>query len=147
MMKLFILTISTFIISSCSNDYPVSKIPSVVQNAVKAKFPGAINIDWEKNTNEYQAEFNLKGIEHTVYVDTSGNLLSFKHDIKVSELPAPIISAISTVYTGYKIDDTEKIEKDNVVYYQAELESKKNKDLQLIFSADGKLATQINYLK
>ena len=82
-----------------------------------------------------------------MYVDSTGKLVSYKHDIKTAEFPAAVSDAIATAYGGYKIDDPEKVEKDNVIYYQAELESKQKKDLQLIFSADGKIATQVNYLK
>ena len=70
-----------------------------------------------------------------------------KLDIKENELPAPVSTIISTKYIGYKIDDVERVEKDGITYYQVELKGKGKKDLELVFSADGKLATKMNYLK
>ena len=101
-------------LSSCRNDFPASKVPSIVQNAVKAKFPAAIDIEWEKNANVYEAEFDLNGIDHTVYVDSTGKLVSYKHDIKTAEFPAAVSDAIATAYGGYKIDDPEKVESSNI---------------------------------
>jgi hypothetical protein len=86
-------------------------------------------------------------VEYTAYVDSTGKLISYKHAIKAAEIPAAVIATINAEYTGYKIDEAEKVEKDNRIYYQAELERKQKKDLRLIFSADGKLATEINYLQ
>ena len=143
-MKLCILTLLIYITaSSCGGDYPASKVPSVVHNTIKHKFPGALDIDWEKNADSYEAEFDLNGIEYTAYVEPAGKLIFYKHDMKVSDFPAAIAATINAEYAGYKIDKSEKVEKDNIVYYQVKLESKQKKDLRLIFSADGR--PQINY--
>ena len=143
---LFII-LSAITISSCRDDYPASKVPSVVHNTVNATFPGAIDIDWAKNSNSYEAEFDLNGVEFTAFVEPNGKLLSFKYDIKFTEFPEAIVSVIKSQYKGYRIDDAEKVEKNDSTYYQAELEGKKKSDLHLVFFADGKLADQINYLK
>ena len=131
------------IFSSASGDYPASKVPSVVHNTIKAKFPGALDIDWEKNGDSYEAEFDSNGIEYTAYVAPEGKLISYKHDMKVADFPAAIAATINAEYAGYKIDEAEKVEKNNIIYYQVKLESKQKKDLRLIFSADGR--PQINY--
>ena len=147
MKRVLIILISAITFSACRDDYPASKVPSVVHNTVNTRFPGAIDIDWAKNTNDYEAEFDLKGIEYTVFVDPTGKLVSYKYDIKFTEFPEPILSVISTQYKDYKIDEAEKVEKNDSTYYQAELEGKKKKELRLVFFADGKMADQINYLK
>ena len=85
-MKLCILIIAIFVTaSSCSEDYPASKVPSVVHNTIKAKFPGALDIDWKKNADSYEAEFDLNGIEYTAFVEPAGKLISYKHEIKAAE--------------------------------------------------------------
>ena len=148
-MKWFalIVTASLFSLCSCSQDISADKVPSVVLNTVQTKFGTAGKIEWEKKKNLYEAEFKTDSIEHAVYIDPAGKLVMYKLDIKENELPAAVATIISTEYSGYKIDDTEKVEKDGIIYYQVELEGKGKKDLELVFSADGKLATQINYLK
>jgi hypothetical protein len=142
-----IITIASFWLSSCSQDIPAAKVPSVVQNTLQAKFSNAGKIEWEKKNNEYEAEFHLDSIEYTVLIDGSGKIVMYKQDIKENELPAVVAGAISQAYAGYKIDDAEKLEKDGVVYYQVELEAKSKKDMQLVFTTDGKIAEQITYMK
>jgi len=142
-----VATASLFSLYSCSQDIPASKVPSVVLNTVQAEFGNAIKIDWEKKNNLYEAEFKKDSTEYAAYIDSAGKLLMYKLDIKENELPAAVSAAIHTEYIGYEIDDAEKIEKDGITYYQVELEGKGKKDVELVFSTDGKLATQINYLK
>ena len=143
----FAITASLFSLYSCSQDIPASKVPSVVLNTVQTRFGNAAKINWEKKKSLYEAEFKMDSIKYAAYIDPEGKLLMHKQDIKEAELPATVSSAISTEYIGYKIDDAEKIEKDGITYYGVELEGKGKKDLELVFSADGKIATQINYLK
>jgi hypothetical protein len=82
-----------------------------------------------------------------VLIDVSGKIIMHKQDIKENELPAVVTGAISQAYAGYKVDDAEKLEKDGVAYYQVELEAKSKKDLQLVFTGDGKIAQQVTYMK
>ena len=141
------VTATMFSLYSYSQDIPGSKVPSVVLNTVQAKFGIANKIEWEKKNTLYEAEFKKDSIEYAVYIDPAGKLVMYKMDISENELPAAVSKIISTEYIGYKIDDTEKVEKDGTTYYQVELEGKGKQDLELVFSADGKLATQMNYLK
>lgn len=146
-MKFSICVLTAFItICSCGDELPAGKVPSIVQNSVTTKFPGAIDIDWKKNSTGYEAEFDLNNIEHTVHVDSAGNLILSKHAIKEEEIPAAIVTRVSADYNGYKIDDAEMLERDTMIYYQAELESKGKKDVKLVLFADGSLATQLKYV-
>ena len=142
-----VATASLFSLWSCSQDIPADKVPSVVLNTVQTKFGTASKIDWEKKNNLYEAEFKKDSIEYAVYIDSAGKLVMYKLDINENELPTAVSAIISTQYAGYKIDDAGKIEKDGFSYYQVELEGKGKKDLELVFSADGKFARLMNYLK
>ena len=149
-MKLFILPIALafFSFSSCSQDIAADKVPSVVQNTVHAKFINVGKIDWEKkNNNLYEAEFDMDSTEYNILIDTAGKIIMHKIGISTIELPAAVITAISDGYSGYKIEEAEKLEKDGVSYYQVELEAKGKKEQQLIFSPDGKIATGITDIK
>jgi len=148
-MKYFtlIVSVSLFSLWSCSQDIPADKVPSVVLNTVQAKFGNAAKIEWEKKNNLYEAEFKMDSIDYSVYIDPAGKLVMQKQDVKKNELPAALSTVIRTEYNDYKIDDVEKVVKDGVIYYQVELEGKGKKDLELVFTADGKPALQMNYLK
>ncbi len=144
---ILVVTASLFFLYSCSQDIPNSKVPSVVLNAVQAKFGNANKIEWERKDNLYEAEFKMDSVEYAVYIDPTGKLVLHKMDIKENELPATVSSIIRTEYIGYKIDDAKKIEKDGIAYYEVELEGKGKKDLKLNFSADGKLTPAMSYFK
>lgn len=147
-MKIIILiVVSLFSLYSCSQDIPASKVPSVVLNTVQTKFVNANKIDWEKKKAFYEAEFKMDSIEYAVYVDSAGKLIMYKIDIREDELPEAVATTIRIEYIGYKIDEVEKIEKDGITYYEIELDGKGKNDLELVFSADGKLVTDLNYLK
>ena len=142
-----VVTASLFSLCSCSQDIRADKVPSVVLNTLQAKFGNAVKIEWEKKNNLYEAEFKMDSTDFSVYIDPTGKLLMHKQDIKKNELPASLSTVISTEYNGYKIDEAEKVVKDGVIYYQVELEGKGKRDLELVFTADGKPAPPMNYLK
>ena len=142
-----IVSASLFSLCSCSQDIPAGKVPSVVLNTVQAKFGNAGKIEWEKKNNLYEAEFKMDSTDYSVYIDPASKLVMHKQNIKKDELPAALSTVIRTEYDGYRIDEVEKVVKDGVIFYQVELEGKGKKDLELVFTADGKPSLQMNYLK
>jgi uncharacterized membrane protein YkoI len=136
------------VVTGCGNHISESKLPSVVVNTVKAKYNTSEKIEWEKTTNGYEAEVKVGTQETTVLVNTSGNILMQKHEINKDDLPAAVTTAIITGYKEHEIDEVEVLEKDGVDYYQVELDSKgSNKDVELVFTIDGKQATGIAFWK
>lgn len=142
---LFITAVSVSLVS-CGQDIPASKVPSVVQNTLQSKFANAVDIEWEKKNNFYEAEFDIDKIDYKAHIDASGKLMICKMDMKVNELPAVVATAISNEHKGYEIDDADKLEKNGTTYYQVELDAKGKKDKQLVYTADGKLAQNITYM-
>lgn len=147
-MKSMILFMTAVAVSlvSCSQDIPADKVPSVVQNTIQWKFANAVDIEWEKKSNFYEAEFDIANIDYKAHIDAAGKLIVYKMDMNVTELPAAIATAISSEHPGYKIDDAEKLEKDGTTYYQVELDAKGKKDEMLVFTVDGKPAQNITYM-
>ncbi len=132
------------VFSGCGHGIAENKLPSVVVNAVKGKY-NASNIDWEKKNNGYEAEFLQGQSEVTVLVNNAGNLLMQKSDVDTTAIPATIIRAINTTYAGYTMEDIEKLEKDNIAYYQFELEKKGSKDIKVVYKQDGNPAAGVSY--
>ena len=122
--------------TACSQDIATKDVPSIIQNAVKAKYPSALTIDWEKEKDNYVADFKADSVEYEVLVDAKGNVLMVKQDIALTDLPANISNAISAEFKDFKIDDTERVEKNGTTYYQVELE-KRFSEKKLVFMADG----------
>ncbi|WP_205499664.1 hypothetical protein [Rufibacter psychrotolerans] len=124
----------------CSQRLASVQAPSLVQNAVQVKYPGVKTIDWEKQGDLYEAEFEVGMVEHTALLDATGHILMQKQDIGVAELPQPVALALQRDYQAYQKEDLEKVEKAGQVYYQVELENP-NGDLQKVFAADGSSAS------
>ncbi|WP_132055579.1 PepSY-like domain-containing protein [Pseudocnuella soli] len=125
-------------LTACSQDIAADKVPSVVTNAVQAKFAGATKIDWEKKDKMYEAEFTQDSVEYTVEVDATGKITRQKHDLTLAQLPAGIAQAITAEYKDYELDDMEQVEVAGTIFYQVELEAPRGKkDVQLVFDANG----------
>ena len=146
MKYLLLLTVffPVFSFVSCSQDIPANEVPSVVINALKAKFPEATGIDWEKKQDLYEAEFDFGKTEFSVLIDSNGKLILHKQDIKKRDLPTNITSVLNSNYKKFRIDDVEKLEKDGITYYQAELKGN-GKVARLVFSAEGREEKNIDY--
>jgi len=132
---------------ACSNDIPTKDVPSVILNTFKSQFPKALDIEWEKENNIYEVEFELENTDHTARYNTDGKLIIFKKDIHTSELPQAIKSVLSANFKDYVVDETELVKKGNATYYQLELESRGKRDKKLVFSEDGKENRSIKYWK
>ena len=145
--EILILIPLALLIASCKGqNIAKEKVPSLVSNTLKSKFPTSNDVDWVKHGNIYEAELDINdSTELSVRIDESGKVLMQKQDIAVSELSAKIIIAIQNQYPSYTVDDVEKIEKDGSIFYQVELKGKGKKELNLVFSTDGKEEENITY--
>ena len=134
------------LLASCSSrQIPSSKVPSVVLNMVKAKYPDVKEVEWIKIKNGYEAEIQLNdSTEFNMQMDGSGKLVMQKEDIAITALPPAIVAAVNT-RTGYTVDEAERMEKNGVTYYQLELEAKGKKDLELVMTEDGKEAQAVAF--
>lgn len=137
----------TSVVGACNRpEIQREKVPSVVLNALKASYPIANDVDWKKLGNLYEAELDLNdSIEISTRIDESGKIIMQKKDIPAAELQADVMTTIQNQYKNYVIDDIEKVEKNGMVYYQIELNSRGKRDLNLVFNPDGKQAPGIAY--
>ncbi len=140
-MKILVISAALFGLSfaSCSQDVETNKVPSVVVNALQAKYASATGVDWEKTKSGYEAELIWDSTEVTTLIDPSGKILAQKWDIGSNQLPPAVLAFVAQQYNSYKIDDAEKVEKEGAVYYQVELDKRWKKDVQLVFNAEGTL--------
>lgn len=147
-MKAIMLSILMFggVLTSCSQEDDVSPkdVPSVVLNTFNAQFAKAVDIEWEKHGENYEAEFDIDRTDHKALIEGSGSMLMFKHDIPASELPAEVQSTLDQDFADYKIEDPERLEKEGIVYYQIEMEKGEMEEYK-VFSADGTIDESLTY--
>jgi hypothetical protein len=71
-------------------------IPEKVKNQLGLNFPNAKNIDWEVKGNEYEAVFYLDEIEHIAQFTVKGDLIEYKKNLWLDELPVIVKNSGST---------------------------------------------------
>jgi len=112
-------------------------VPSVVQNALRLAYPAVTAVDWERNGNNYEAEFDSGGKEISVLLSGKGELLMQKEDVQPQHIPSPIHNLIASAYSGYVIEEAEKISRGSTVYYQLALDAGMKQEVELVLSTDG----------
>lgn len=135
------ISISSVLWGACSPELRESKVPSVVRNTVATRFAGAGAVEWEKEQQNYEAEFRIDTVDYTVLVNPDGTLLRFKHEIKPAQLPPAVQQTLQSQYAGYEVDGTEKIEQDGQTYYQVEVE-KGLKEMRLVVTPEGAITNE-----
>jgi hypothetical protein len=147
-----LITIAAFVTGisiTSAQELKEAQVPEAVKNAFKAKFPQITDPEWEKEGNDYEAEFRVKRvnmdngkavkgrIERSVLFNTSGELLQTEDEIRITELPAAVNDYIAKNLNGKKVKEAAKItEAGGKIMYEAEIEKE-----DYIFDADG------NFLK
>jgi Putative beta-lactamase-inhibitor-like, PepSY-like len=131
-VSIFLLC-SMIMIATQAQKVEASKVPAAVKESFQKNFAG-MTPTWEMEKGNYEAGFKNKGESMSAVFDANGNLLEKEVAIKVSELPAPILSYVKQHYKGATVKEAAKITKaDGTINYEAEV----NK-MDVVFDADGK---------
>jgi hypothetical protein len=134
------LVISAGLIMSCSDKIRQSNVPSVVQNSLMQTFQAAADIEWEKEAQNYEAEFVHDSVQTNAIINPAGVLLRYKQEISQTQLPSTVMQALQAQYKEYEVEEVEKVGEGNLVYYQVELE-KGIKEMQLVLAPNGTINT------
>lgn len=113
-----------------------SKVPAGVKASFAKQYPGA-TAKWEKEDGKFEAGFKQNGNTMSALFEANGTMTESELDIKVANLPAPVLAYVKEQYKSKPIKEGAKITKaDGVVNYEAEVDGK-----DVIFDANG------NFLK
>ncbi|MBP8754742.1 MAG: PepSY-like domain-containing protein [Chitinophagales bacterium] len=130
--------------TSQAQDILQSQIPSVIQNQFNSQFPKATAVEWEMDGSYYSVEFELTwNIDHEVWYNTEGKMVKHKEDISPSELPKVVSERIQTDFSGYSIDDLERITDNGEVVYKMELNHIMQQDWDVVIDANGKVLNKM----
>src|SRR5690554_3060591 len=146
MPKFFYLFIPVIFLSitACDNEIVSSQVPSIVKNTFKHQFPHAKNMEWEIANSDYEVDFEIRSVDHTALLDSSGNLLKYKYEIEETALPNKIKSFLELKYPQEKWEDHEHIKDGNSNYFQLKLDGFFN-DKKLVVDSMGKELPNIKY--
>lgn len=124
------------------DDIRVSDVPQAVMNTFEAKFPNVTSVEWEKKSGYYVADFWQEGIETHVWIDTKADWKMTELDFgtNLGLLPDAVKNAfLNGQYANWRVDDIDKYERPDKIFYLIEIETKGQQDRDLFFAEDGSL--------
>ena len=118
-------------------------IKMITESAFGQKYPEIKSVKWEKETaDEWEAEFKKDGIKQSAIFLTNGTWLETEQALKPTDLPSSVASSIHTSFKDYKIEETEKVTRnDGSVVYEVSLEKGKY-ELEVLFSENGSIQSK-----
>lgn len=135
---MLVVCVTALATAAIAQDIPQSQVPSLVLNAFQTKYSSATDLEWELKGDLYKAEFEIGTRDHDLWIDKNGHIKKHKEDFPKSQLPAAIQEQIKSEFKDYKIDDVDKIETGEKVFFQVDLDSNLG-DREILFTADGKI--------
>jgi uncharacterized membrane protein YkoI len=139
---LFLAMIFLFAAACFAQDISQSEVPSVVVNAFQQKFPSVKDVEWELKGDLYKVEFETGRRDNEVWINSKGKIVRHKQDISAADLPVPVSESIGRDFSGYRVDDVEKIEEEGKITYKVELK-KLQEEWKVTFDAGGKVLDKI----
>jgi hypothetical protein len=125
-------------LAACAQNLDASKVPAPVKEAFAGKYPG-ITPKWEKENDKFEAGFKQGGSTMSALFEANGTMEESEVDIKVTELPAAVLSYVKEHYKGAAIKEAAKITRaDGTVNYEAEV----NKT-DVLFDVNGKFLKEV----
>ena len=128
MKKLVVIAVA-FAAINCQ----AQNVPAPVKAAFQKSFPGITVTKWDKEDDGYEANFAKDGKTMSATFDASGDWKETETDIKVSELPAAILTYVKENYKAEKIKEAAITETAKGKMYEAEVKGK-----DLLFDMQGK---------
>lgn len=116
-----------------------------LNNKFLKDFPNARDIDWEKSEVLYEVEFEIGRFpsrDYEAYYDMKGQLVMYKEEISIKDLPAIVKNGALGKYPNFSIEDACKIVKGKEVFYKVELE-KGDFEVKIVLDTKGAIINEI----
>lgn len=139
---IFLMCLSGFTATLSAQDIPQADIPAPVLKSFQTQFPTATKADWEMDGELYKVDFEIGKREHDLWIDKSGGIKKHKEDFPKSKLPAAIGEKLKSEFSAYTIDDVDKIEQDEKVFYRVKLKDATG-EREIWFNSDGAIQTGV----
>ncbi len=134
MRKLILLiAIVAFATQSQAQKLMSKNVPTAVKDAFHKAYPSITDVDWSKDGNNYEAEYDSKKGDISVTYSPDGKLIETEMGIPKSSLPQSIMDYVKKNYNEDEVKEASKItDAKGVVTYEAEV-----KGMDLIFDLKG----------
>lgn len=123
---LALLAIACFCSAMAAQVLTPAKVPAVVREAFRTKFPAVKQVAWKmKSDKNYEAEFTVNKAEVAVKFDARGKWLETETAIPRAKVPAAVRDTIAKRFPGYKVIETQDMQRwnDERLMYEIHLEN------------------------
>ena len=72
MSKFIFTTLLVFALFACAEENEAAQVPANVIAKFEAAYPGATDVEWEVDGDEFEVEFKMNGEEMEVEYDANG---------------------------------------------------------------------------
>lgn len=135
---------TTILFFACETS--VEEVPDNILNAFNNEYPNAMEVEWEKEGDEYEVEFEIDEVEREITYDMQANIVETGIDVSEDELPANTLTYISENYAGYEIDDADEVENGDMSYFEVEIENDQQ-EIELLFNLQGDFVREVEVEK
>lgn len=117
------------------------KIPAVVTEAFKKKYPDAQKVEWNDKVTVFMASFSEGGNNYEARFTSKGEWKSTENEIGVTEIPGEVKEGFNkSKYTDWELANAYKIEiPGDKVEYRVHIKKSDLQKKNLLFSSDGRL--------
>lgn len=158
-MRAFLQTVSVIVVAvvtmACQaraeeSAVPLDKLPKAVIESIKKKFPTAelVEATQEKDDGdvEYEVRVTVAGKKLVVTVEADGKIEDYEKEIGINELPAAVTATLDKTYPKATKKSAEavfemEVGKEELEFYEVQLESADKKMIEARIKADGTLIT------
>lgn len=122
-----------------AQDINPDQVPSVILNSFKKEFPKASDVEWERQGNQYQVEFEIGFFsDFEAWYDATGKQIRYSEDLWKRDLPDAVKAKVKQDYPGYHIDDAKKFVENDTISYWVEIEKGRDEH-KLLLDTNGNL--------
>jgi len=130
-----------FLAAGMASQAQIRKIPAVVTESFKTKYPGAANVEWKDKLSAFVASFDNGSAKFEARFNSKGEWLQTEHGTTEADLPAPVKDGLSkSKYAEWKA--TSFYIRDlpgNKTQYRIGVEKSDLQKKNLLFSSEGQL--------
>ena len=119
----------------------VRKLPAVVTEAFKKKYPDATNVEWHDKLTLFLASFDMNNERYDARFNNKGVWQNTESELETSELPAPIKDGYNkSKYAEWKINTITRIDlPGEKIQYRVQAGKSDLQKKNLLFSNTGQL--------
>jgi hypothetical protein len=125
----------------------LDQAPKAVQDAIKARFPGAEVTSVEKETEDgkvvYDVELKHQGRKYEMDIQEDGTVIEIEKEIALKDVPEAVTKAVEAKFPKAKIKEVMEVNKvkgkdEKPEHYEVTIETADKKTEEVIVSLDGK---------